>query len=142
LEISLVRKRIQAAMATSRDRAKRRRQKSDEAERAYEIFLEDLAGPLARQIVNALRAEGYSFTVSTPGRGLRLSLDQGRDDFIELALSTDVDQPHVVGRIRRTRGSRTLDEESPVKTGAAPQDISEAELLDFFARALEPWLEK
>jgi hypothetical protein len=142
LEISLVRKRIQAAIATSRDRAKQRRQKSDEAEQAYETFLETLAGPLARQVVNALRAEGYSFTVSTPGRGLRVSLDQGRDDFIELALRTDVDQPHVVGRIRRTRGSRTLDEERPVKAGAPPQDVSEAELLEFFARALEPWLEK
>ena len=142
MEISLVRRRIQAAMAASRDRAKQRRQKSDEAEQAYETFLETVAGPLARQVVNTLRAEGYSFTVSTPGRGLRLSLDQGRDDFIELALSTDADQPYIVGRIRRTRGSRTLDEERPVKAGAAPQDVGEAELLEFFARALEPWLER
>ena len=142
MEISLVRKRIQTAIATSRDRAKQRRQKSDEAGQAYTTFLENLAGPLARQVANALRAEGYSFTVSTPGQGLRLSLDQGRDDFIELSLGTGGDQPHVVGRIRRTRGSRTLDEESPVKTGAAPQDISEGDLLEFFARAIEPWLER
>ncbi len=129
-------------MTTARDRAKQRRQKSDEAEQAYQRFLEKLAGPLARQIVNALRSEGYSFTVSTPGRGLRVSLDQGRDDFIELALSTETDQPHVVGQIRRTRGSRTLDEERPVKAGAAPQDLSEDDLLEFFAGALEPWLER
>ena len=142
MEISLVRRRIQAAMTTARDRAKQRRQKSDEAELAYVALLENVAGPLARQIVNALRAEGYAFTVSTPGRGLRVSLDQGRDDFIELALNTDADQPHVVGRIRRTRGSRTLDEERPVKPGAAPQDISEDDLLEFLALALEPWLER
>jgi hypothetical protein len=142
LEISLVRKRILAAIATSRDRAKQRRQKSDEAEQAYAAFLENLAGPLARQVANALRAEGYSFTVSTPGRGLRLSLDQGRDDFIELSLGTDVDQPYIVGRIRRTRGSRTLDEERPVKAGAPPQDVNEGDLLEFFARAIEPWLER
>ncbi len=142
VEISQVRKRIQAAITTARDRAKQRRQKSDEAEQAYVAFLEYLAGPLARQIVNALRAEGYSFTVSTPGRGLRLSSDQGRDDFIELALNTDTDQPYIVGRIRRTRGSRTLDDERAVKPGAAPQDVSESDLLEFFARALEPWLER
>ena len=142
MEISLVRKRIQAAMTTARDRAKQRRQKADEAERAYTTFLEALAGPLARQIVTALRAEGYSFTVSTPGRGLRISLDQGRDDFIELALSTDSDQPHVVGHVRRTRGSRTLDEERPVKPQVGPQDVSEDDLLEFLARALEPWLER
>jgi len=142
LEISQVRKRIQAAITTARDHAKQRRQKSDEAEQAYLAFLEHLAGPLARQIVNALRAEGYSFTVSTPGRGLRVSLDQGRDDFIELALSTDTDQPSIVGRVRRTRGSRTLDDERAVKPGAAPQDVSENDLVEFLALALEPWLER
>jgi hypothetical protein len=129
-------------MTTARDRARQRRQKADEAEQAYTAFLENLAGPLARQIVNALRAEGYGFTVSTPGRGLRISLDHGRDDFIELALDAEADQPHVIGRVRRTRGSRTLDEERPVKAGAAPQEVSEDDLLEFVARALEPWLER
>jgi hypothetical protein len=142
LEISLVRKRIQTSIASARDRAKHRRQKADDAERAYATFLDQLAAPLARQVVNALRAENYAFTVSTPGRGLRLSLDQGRDDFIELELRTDVDQPYIIGRIRRTRGSRTLDEERPVKAGAAPQDVNEQDLLEFLANALEPWLER
>ena len=142
MEISLVRKRIQTSIASARDRAKHRRQKADDAERAYATFLDQLAAPLARQVVNALRAENYAFTVSTPGRGLRLSLDQGRDDFIEFELRTDVDQPHVIGRIRRTRGSRTLDEERPVKAGAAPQDLTEHDVLEFLAHALEPWLER
>ena len=129
-------------MAAARDRAKQRRQRADEADKAYATFLDHLATPLARQIVNALRAEGYSFTLSTPERGLRVSLDQGRDDFIELDLRTDVDQPHRIGRIRRTRGSRTLDEERPVKADAAPQDVSEEDVMEFFASALEPWLER
>jgi hypothetical protein len=142
LEISQVRKRIQAAMTTARDRAKQRRQNADAAEQAYESFLNHRAAPLARQVVNALRAEGYAFTVSTPGRGLRVSLDQGRDDYIELGLNTETDQPYVVGRIRRTRGSRTIDEERPVKPGTGPDDLSEDDLLEFFARELEPWLER
>ena len=129
-------------MTTARERAKQRRQKADEAEQAYESFLNHRAAPLARQVVNALRAEGYAFTVSTPGRGLRVSLDQGRDDYIELGLNTETDQPYVIGRIRRTRGSRTIDEERPVKPGIRPDDISEDDLLEFFARELEPWLER
>ena len=133
---------MQAAMTTARDRAKQRRQKDDEAGQAYEKFLDQLAAPLARQVVNALRAEGYAFTVSTPGRGLRVSLDQGRDDYIELALNSETDPPYVAGRIRRTRGSRTIDEERPVKPGAGPDDVSEDDLLEFLARALEPWLER
>jgi hypothetical protein len=47
-----------------------------------------------------------------------------------------------VGRIRQTRGSRTLEDERPVKPGAAPQDLSDADVLAFLVEALEPWLER
>ena len=73
---------------------------------------------MARQLANAMKAEGYAFTVFTPGNGLRLAADRGRDDFIELALDTTGDRPEVMARIRHQRGSRTLDEEVPVKRGA------------------------
>ena len=129
-------------MTTARDRAQRRRQLGADAETAYDSFLSNVATPLVRQIANALQAEGYAFTLSTPGRGLRLALDRGRDDFIELALETDADEPTVIGRIRRTRGSRTIEEERPVKRGASADQLSEQDLLDFFATALEPWLER
>ena len=142
VEVSHVRKRVQAAMAAAREGAQRRRQRASDAETAYDSFLTQVATPLARQIVNALQAEGYAFTLSTPGRGLRLALDRGRDDFIELALETDADEPTVIGRIRRTRGSRTIEEERPVKRGASPDQVSEQDLLDFFESALLPWLER
>ena len=142
VEVSHVRKRVQAAMAAAREGAQRRRQRASDAETAYDSFLTQVATPLARQIVNALQAEGYPFTLSTPGRGLRLALDRGRDDFIELALETDADEPTVIGRVRRTRGSRTIEEERPVKRGASPDQVSEQDLLDFFESALQPWLER
>jgi hypothetical protein len=129
-------------MTTARDRAQRRRQLAADAETAYDSFLSNVATPLVKQIANALQAEGYAFTLSTPGRGLRLALDRGRDDFIELALETDADEPTVIGRIRRTRGSRTIEEERPVKRGASPDHVSEQDLLDFFESALQPWLER
>jgi hypothetical protein len=133
---------VQAAIAASRERAQRRRQRSADAERSYDSFLTQVATPLARQVANALNAEGYAFTVSTPGRGLRLALDRGRDDFIELALETNADEPTVIGRLRRTRGSRTIEEERPIKPGASPDQVSEQDLLEFFVGALEPWLER
>jgi hypothetical protein len=129
-------------MTTARDRAQRRRQLAADAETTYDSFLSNVATPLVKQIANALQAEGYAFTLSTPGRGLRLALDRGRDDFIELALETDADEPTVIGRIRRTRGSRTIEEERPVKRGASPDHVSEQDLLDFFESALQPWLER
>ncbi len=142
MEVSQVRRRLQAAIAASRERAQQRRQRAADAESSYDSFLTHVATPLARQVANALNAEGYAFTLSTPGRGLRLALDRGRDDFIELALETNADEPTVVGRIRRTRGSRTIEEERPLKAGASPDQLSEDDVLDFFVGALEPWLER
>lgn len=142
MEISTVRRRMQSAMSVARERARQRRESAASAEKAYGDFLDHRAAPLARQIAGALKAEGFSFSVSTPGRGLRLSSDHGRDDFIELVLQTDDEIPTVMGHIRRARGSRTLDEARPVKPGVAVQDLTEDDLLEFFATALEPWLER
>ncbi|HLG58563.1 MAG TPA: hypothetical protein VI485_24675 [Vicinamibacterales bacterium] len=142
MEVSQVRRRVQAAMTAARDRAQQQRQRATDAETAYDNFLTHVATPLARQVASALNAERYAFTVSTPGRGLRLALDRGRDDFVELALDTEADQPTVIGRIRRTRGSRTVEEERPVKAGASPDQLTEDDVLEFFVQALEPWLER
>ena len=142
MEVSHVRRRLQAAITAAREQAQRRRQQAADAEGTYDRFLSQVAVPLVRQIGNALQAEGYAFTVSTPGRGVRLALDRGRDDFIELALDTAGDAPTVIGRVRRTRGSRTIEEERPVKRDARPDQVSEQDLLDFFESALAPWLER
>jgi hypothetical protein len=142
VEVSQVRKRLKTAMEATRERAQRRRERAAEAQRAYETFLADVATPVARQLANAMKAEGYAFTVFTPGDGLRLASDRGREDFIELTLDTSNDKPEVVGRISQRRGSRTIDEEVPVKRGAAPDEIDEDEVLEFFLGALEPWLER
>ena len=142
MEVSLVRKRLKTAIDAARQRAQFNRQRASEAERAYTTFLNDVATPVTRQVANALKAEGYHFTVFTPGGGLRLASDKTRDDFIELALDTSGDRPQVIGRVSHSRGSRTLDEERPVKPGASPEAISEDDVLDFLLSVLEPWLER
>ena len=130
------------ALEAARERAQRRRTRTAEAKSTYAAFLQHVATPVARQLVNALKVEGYAFTLFTPGDGLRLASDRGRDDYIEFALDTAVDMPQVVGRIRQTRGSRTIDEERPVKPGAAPDTVSEEDVLVFLLDALGPWLER
>jgi hypothetical protein len=142
VEVSVVRRRLQAALAAARERTQQRRQRTAEAELAYATFLQDVATPVTRQVANALKTEGYNFTVFTPGDGLRLAADRGRDDFIEFVLDTTADRPQVIGRISHARGSRTIDEERPVKPGAAPDAITEDDVLDFLMTALGPWLER
>jgi hypothetical protein len=142
MEISHVRNQLRNAMDRARERAQQRRQRTQDAERAYESFLQDVATPVTKQVANALKAEGYAFTVFTPGGGLRLAADRGRDDYVELALDTSGDRPQVMARISRTRGSRTIGDERPVKTDASPEQITEADMLEFWVDALEPWLER
>jgi hypothetical protein len=133
---------LKTAIDAARQRAQHRRQRTADAQRSYETFLTEVATPVARQVANALKAEGYSFTVFTPGNGLRLASDRAREDFIEFALDTSGDAPEVTARISQRRGSRTVDEEVPVKRGAAPEAIVEEDVLDFLVGALEPWLER
>ena len=142
MEVSHVRRRLQASIAAARERSQQRRQRSADAERAYAVFLQEVATPVMRQVANALKTEGYSFTVFTPGDGLRLAADRGRDDFIEFALDTSSERPQVIGRISHARGSRTIDEERPVKPGAGPEALTEDDVLEFLIHALEPWLER
>ena len=142
MEVSQVRKRLKMAIDGSRERAAKRREHVAEAQRAYEQFLTEIAIPMAKQLANAMKVEGYAFTVFTPGNGLRLAADRGRDDFIDLTLDSTGERPEVMARVSQQRGSRTLDEEVPVKRGAHPDEISEDEFLDFLLGALEPWFER
>lgn len=111
MEVSQVRRQLKAAMEQARARAQARRERAAEAERAYATFLEHVATPLVRQLAGALKVEGYGFTVFTPGHGIRLASERGRDDFIEVLLDATSDPPQVRGRVSYTRGSRTLERE-------------------------------
>jgi hypothetical protein len=142
LEVSHVSRRLKIAIESTRARAQERRQRTAEVEKAYALFLEAVATPVARQMANAPKVAGMAFTVETPGGGLRLSSDRGRNDFVEFALETGGEQPEVVGRISLSRGSRTLDRTLPVKAGATPDAISDDDVLEFLLVALEPWLER
>ena len=83
MEVSEVRRQLRHAIDRAKARAQQKRHSAAEAERAYATFLDEIATPTARTLASALKAEGYSFTVSTPSGGLRLASDRGRDDYIE-----------------------------------------------------------
>ena len=141
LEVAYVRNRLRSSIERARQQAQSRRQQISEAELSYAGFLR-LAEPILRQLANALRAEGIAFTLFTPEQSLRLASDRSRVDFIELALDTDLRPPAVMLRTSYARGSRTIEEERPLKEGATPDQISEEELLALLLEALAPWLER
>jgi len=142
VETGDVRKQLTAAMDRAKRAAQERRQRTGQIKGEYETFLADVATPLMRQVASALKASGFLFAVSTPGGSVRLSLERTRDDYIEVALDTEADPPDVVVRTSRTRGSRTLSDEHPVKPGVPPGSITDEELLGFLVKTLEPWLKR
>jgi hypothetical protein len=95
--------------------------------------------PLFRQVANALKAEGYAFTVFTPSGSVRLMSDRTAEDYIELTLDTSDDPPRVMGQISRTRGRRVIDTERSI---GAPDALTEEQLLDFLLKELEAFVER
>jgi hypothetical protein len=125
-----------------RAREQERRRMVAEAQQAYDAFLTDVATPVTRQVAGALKAEGFPFTVSTPQSGLRLASDNGRDDYVEFALDTAGDTPAVMGRVRRTRGSRTIEDERPVGDGRPPAALTDQDVLMLLTGAIETLLQR
>ena len=142
MEVSQVNKRVQIAIEQARGRAQTRRHTAASADKAYALFLETVATPVTRQVANALKVAGIAFTLGTPGGGLRLAADRGRDDFIEFVLDASGDVPQAAGRVSVTRGSRTIDQVVPIKPATAIEDLTDEDVLDFLVGALEPWLER
>ena len=92
MEVSEVRKQVLAAIERARRTAAEQRARADEAERNYPAFLSRIAVPMFRQVAGALKAEGYHFTVFTPGSSVRLMSGKDSEDFIELSLDTSGDR--------------------------------------------------
>jgi hypothetical protein len=139
MEISLVRRRLTETIERAKKQAADRRGRGDAAARDFEVFLQKIAVPLFRQIANALKADGYAFTVFTPSGSVRLMSDRAAEDYIELTLDAAANPPQIVGQISRTRGSRVIDAERPI---GAPDTLTEEQLLDFLLKELEAFVER
>ena len=137
MEISLVRKRLGEAIDRAKREAAERRSRSDQASRDFDVFLQKIAVPLFRQVANALKAEGYGFTVFTPSGSVRLMSDRSASDYVELTLDTSENPPQVVGHVMRERGRRVLDTERAIGT---PETLTEEQLLDFLLKELEAFV--
>ena len=139
MEIADVKRRVVETIDRARRRAAERRTRHDEAAREYETFLDQTAVPVFKQVSNVLRAEGFAFTVFTPGGSVRLMSDRSAEDYIELGLDTSGDEPVVSGHTGRSRGRRVVESEQAIGPPAA---LSEQDVLSFVLKALEPLVER
>jgi hypothetical protein len=142
MEISDVKRRVVETIERARRQAADRRTRHDEAAREYETFLNRIAIPLFKQVSNVLRAEGFAFTVFTPGGGaanVRLMSDRAAEDYIELSLDTSGEEPVVSGHAGRSRGRRVIESEDAI---GPPASVTENDVLSFVLKALEPLVER
>ena len=142
LETADVRKRIKDTIERARRNAAERRARNAHASEAYQRFLEDVLTPVARQVANVLKVEGYSFLVHTPADSLRLASEKSHGDFIEFRLDTTGVRPEVVARIERAKGRETVSDERPIKPGTPVEHLTDQDVLDFLASALEVFVER
>lgn len=140
MEIADVRKRVLETIARGKAAARDRRSRNDAAAAEYARFLEAIAVPVCRQLANVLKAEGYAFTLATPGGGVSLASDRSGDEFVQLSLDTSGDRPLALCRTRRRQGGRVVESERPVNERGSIGAITESDLLGFLLRELEPFL--
>jgi hypothetical protein len=141
MEIADVRKRVLQTIDRARRTAAARRVRVDEAAREYGTFLQQTAVPLFRQVGNALRAEGYPFSVSTPAGSVRLASDRSADDYIEVLLDASGHEPVVTGTSRRTRGHQVIESQRRIGSGA-PEALTEEDVLGFLLKELESFVDR
>ena len=139
MEISLVRRRLTETIERAKKQAAERRGRTDQASREFEVFLQKIAVPLFRQVANALKVDGYTFTVFTPSGSVRLMSDRAAEDYIEVTLDTSDDPPRVMGQTSRNRGRRVIDAERAIGT---PDTMTEEDVLEFLLKELEAFVER
>ena len=142
MEVSDVRRRIRAAIDSARLRAAERRAKTDEASRAYDVFLEAVAVPAFHTVVSALTGEGHRFKMITPGRAVRMSPERSSEDFIELALDTESEVPGVVIVTSRGRGRRTVTTERVLSQGPQVAALTDEDVVSALLEELLPFIER
>ncbi len=139
MEISDIKRRVLDTIDRARRLAAERRARNDEAAREYETLLDRTAVPIFKQVAAVLRAEGFVFTVFTPGGSVRLMSDRATEDYIELALDTSGNEPLVIGHTSRSRGRRVVESEQSI---GPPTTLTENDVLSFVLKALEPLVER
>ena len=142
MEVSEVRRRLRSAIDDAKKRAAERRTRVDDARRAWEVLLPEVAVPTFHTLAGALTAEGHRFKVFTPGEAVRLSLERSAEEFVELSLDTERDAPALMLRSTRGRGRRLVSTERIVREGTPIAALTQEDLVDAVLEELIPFIER
>jgi hypothetical protein len=142
MEVSEVRRRLRAAIEEARRRAAERRARGDAASRDWERVLPEVAVPTFQTIASALAAEGHRFRVHTPGEAVRLALERSAEEFVELSIDTQREEPALMLRSTRGRGRRMISSERVVREGHPIGALTQEDLVAVLLEELIPFIER
>ena len=142
MDIAIVRQRVLDMMARARAAARDRHARNDQAAADYARFLERIAVPLSRQLVNVLKAERRPFTLATPAGGIRLTTERSGGDFVEIVLDTAGERPLVLCRARRQAGGRVVETERAINEHGSVDALGEEDVLRVLLEELAPFVER
>ena len=132
MDVSELRKRIERAIDEARKDAAVRRGVVDDARKAYQQFLAEIAVPLFRQAAGILKAASQPHEVHTPAESVRLVSDQSPHTYLELELDLSKARPLVIGRVSLTRGRQgQIVEEQPIGGGKDVASLTEDDVSAF-----------
>ncbi len=137
MEVAELRRQLVREIERARAEAASLREGSDAAHAAFAAFIVEVAGPLVRQTVSILRAEGLPFQAQTPAGAARIASEKSADDFIEFLLDTSVRPPRVLGRVSYAVSRHNVRvEEAPIAEATAISKLRDTDLLPFLTAAV------
>ena len=142
LETAEVRRQLTHRLAELRKAQTQRRASSEAARAAFEGVLEREIAPTMRQFAQALKAEGFPFSVQTPASTARLVSDRSSDNVVDIGLELGGAEPAVVVRTAYTRGRRQLEDERTLAQGAAIASLDGERVLAVLLDVIEPFVER
>ena len=141
-EVGEVRRRVRLTIERATREAGERRARADVGEAEGCRFVQEVAAPLARQFVSVLKAEGFSFRLSTPAGGLAVVSEVRREDFIELFVDSTQDPPVLMTKTSHVRGQRVSTTERPLGPGVPLEHLTEEHVLTFLLENLPTFVER
>jgi hypothetical protein len=142
LETAEVRRQLTHRLAELRKSHVQRRAAGDAARAAFESVLEREIAPTVRQFAQALKAEGFNYSVQTPASTVRLVSDRSGDNVVDIVLELGGAQPAVVVRTAYTRGRRELEDERTLAEGDAIASLDGERVLAVLLEVIEPFVER
>ncbi len=98
--------------------------------------------PTVRQFAQALKAEGFPFSVQTPASMVRMVSDRSNENVIDIVLELGLAQPAVVARSSFTRGRRQVEDERVLAEGGGIATLDAQRVLAVLLDVIEPFVER